>query len=879
MSPTTHGATSRVVVYLAPAPNIRLVDAHHISIITTNSSKIMSPSTRSNPPITSQSVTSLQHAIASTIASTPEAETELKENLIRIDTSRVIVRFSTNDTNEKLVKGEWKGRARQNELYFASYPYPMQSQRRELLESAPILSDKSGFVPLNTLCKAQKMQSLYTASELREAGLFNGALITSLAFKISDCPDRVLENVRLAFRWTLDDMLTEFQDGLEVCYGPVNLRQSMFMANEWLNFALEYPLEWDGRSNLLVEMSKDERHSSFSWPATGGIFFKTTRNVRTVAHKDNNDASGQYPFTAWQKSARYRKVPCLALQVMCPPCFKIVCQAPLSSFHNMLVNVEVSLDGLRFTKESASLVYRDVEPPSLSKLRRDMSNLLEHSSVTNPLSDVRFSVGRLLGEETAFYANSVILAARSPVFRSIFTDKARKMQAGSENGKQKDKMKKKSEPSLQAQQSLPGIMTMEDTISPLPPRSSSSGNLRASNEAQGNLRSSESADALDAMKQQPGAASGKDSEFGGYEISLPDIRPTVFHQLLTFLYTATVEIELDLACELLAAATRYGVEDLKKCSEDFLKQSVNIQNVTSILLQAEKWKVGAIRSFCLDFVLWHFDAVSRTEGFANHLVPKHNLMREVLLSRKSYPNKRSLPSTPTGSRPVSQPGPSQPIMQPVAQEPVHNRMTVSFPNSLLADLGAMINIKKYGDAAESAELEQSNIDALCDVVFKIGADTSEPVETFKAHKAILSSRCEVFEAMFLRSTMRESTDSTVMIPNISPAVFQCLLEYLYTSKCDIRYDNIFELYRAADQYVLQDLKESCEEFVMQELTLDTVAPILIESDNWQVSSIKTFCMRLAAQEFDDVSITPGFLSDIVPRHDLVLDILQGRTHE
>jgi len=111
-------------------------------------------------------------------------------------------------------------------------------------------------------------------------------------------------------------MLTEFREA-EVCYGPVNLSQSIFVVNDWLWFTLATPIQWDGHSNLIVEISKDESHASFSWPATGGLVFKNTPNICAVAHKDNNDSSGVYPFSSWKSPTRFRKVPALAIEGQC----------------------------------------------------------------------------------------------------------------------------------------------------------------------------------------------------------------------------------------------------------------------------------------------------------------------------------------------------------------------------------------------------------------------------------------------------------------------------------------------------------------------------------------------------------------------------------
>ncbi|KAI9142562.1 hypothetical protein BKA69DRAFT_260096 [Paraphysoderma sedebokerense] len=249
VKPSSHPQNSRVSVYIAPIP---------------------APAPLQSPARTSQT----SPPPPPTVLSAPSRLESLKEiDTCKIDTSKILVRFTTGDsgnngTNEKTIQAEWKGRARRNEVYGCS-------RRRELLTFGATSSDKSGTVPFNTLCKAAKLQSIYLAADLRDAGLFQGGLISSLSLKISDVPDRTIENFRIACSFTSDDHFTEFMDPneLAVVFGPTNLVQSMFVVNEWISFELIKPIEWDGRSNLVLELSKDEVHSSFSWPATGGIYF------------------------------------------------------------------------------------------------------------------------------------------------------------------------------------------------------------------------------------------------------------------------------------------------------------------------------------------------------------------------------------------------------------------------------------------------------------------------------------------------------------------------------------------------------------------------------------------------------------------------------
>ncbi|KAI3657319.1 hypothetical protein MP638_002849 [Amoeboaphelidium occidentale] len=850
---TYQGTTSRVVVYLAPSPHIKPVGSDSVLMITTTKPGL----TRVNKPSkgTKQAVD---------ITSTKADQAVVKENIVKLDTSKIMVRFS-NDVNEKIVKGEWKGRARSDELYGLN-------STRELVKYGGISSDKSGFVPFNTLCKAQKLQALYLCSDLRESGLFNGAQINSFSWKISDAPDRPLENFRIAYRWVQEDSIVEFQEGLDVCYGPVPLRNTAFTVNEWMSFQLNKPLEWDGRSNLLLEISKDEGHSSFSWPATGGIFFKTTTNVRTLAQKDNNDSSGQYPFTNWQKPTRFRKVPCLSIGATNPSCFKIVCVSSLASLSSSLISVDVALDGQKFTKDSATFSYRDIEPIALNKLITDLSKLLDSSSTQriSPFSDVLFQFGSAVGTPVDFYAHSVILSGRSPVFKALFANaKNNKVQSAERskgfagnNGRAHAKsfvsIRSLDDSSVEKLKRSESDVTFRDTSFTM--EGANTSKLRPSN-SDDNLR------ALNDSRER-------------ITVRVNDLRPGVFYTLLRFLYTGSVEIDIENACELLVAAARYDVQDLIQSCEEFLKQSVNIENVTSLLLSAEKWKVPSIRSFCLDFVLWHFDAVSKTEGFANDLVPKHDLMREILISRKNFVSKRSMTSAPL---PISSGSHLSSFSNSSTKEIFPEHIVVSFPNSLLSNFGDLLKNSRHKTLESSPASTQDSFD----VTFAVGEDVVEQVEYFSCHKAVITSRCEVFEAMFSRSGMKEAATSSpnntggvkrpvIPIPNISPTVFWCILQYLYTSKCDIQYDLIFELYRAADQYMLEDLKQSCEEYVMQELTLDNVATILVSSDRWSVGSVKSLCMDLCVREFDEVSVTSGFLAEVITKHDLMLEILRGR---
>ena len=122
-----------------------------------------------------------------------------------------------------------------------------------------------------------------------------------------------------------------------------------------------------------------------------------------------------------------------------------------------------------------------------------------------------------------------------------------------------------------------------------------------------------------------------------------------------------------------------------------------------------------------------------------------------------------------------------------------------------------------------ADLLTSKMNA--DVVFKV-QNTN-----IAAHKLILTARSPVFAAMF-QHRMKEKESGEVDIADVTPAVFNKLLQFIYTADCPLEdSEEILELLMAADKYDIPDLKERCEiELRTWTLNVDTAIDLLILSD-------------------------------------------------
>jgi hypothetical protein len=65
-----------------------------------------------------------------------------------------------------------------------------------------------------------------------------------------------------------------------------------------------------------------------------------------------------------------------------------------------------------------------------------------------------------------------------------------------------------------------------------------------------------------------------------------------------------------------------------------------------------------------------------------------------------------------------------------------------------------------------------------DITLEVGPDR----EILRAHRLILTARCEIFEAMFRPGAMIESENGVVRIADHSPEMVSKMLEFIYTNR-------------------------------------------------------------------------------------------------
>ncbi|XP_062085796.1 ARM REPEAT PROTEIN INTERACTING WITH ABF2-like [Humulus lupulus] len=103
---------------------------------------------------------------------------------------------------------------------------------------------------------------------------------------------------------------------------------------------------------------------------------------------------------------------------------------------------------------------------------------------------------------------------------------------------------------------------------------------------------------------------------GGYrerdakDIEIPNIKWDVFELMMRFIYTGSVNVDLDIAQDVLRAADQYLLDGLKRLCEYTIAQDIYVDNVSLMYDLSEAFNASSLRQACIVFILEQFDKLS-----------------------------------------------------------------------------------------------------------------------------------------------------------------------------------------------------------------------------------------------------------------------------
>ena len=97
-------------------------------------------------------------------------------------------------------------------------------------------------------------------------------------------------------------------------------------------------------------------------------------------------------------------------------------------------------------------------------------------------------------------------------------------------------------------------------------------------------------------------------------VVIEDIEPTVFKEILRFMYSGNVERLEDMVFELAVAADMYRLDGLKVMCEMHLWKTLTKNNAIDVLEYADKYRAAELKKYALEFITAHAADVITMEG-------------------------------------------------------------------------------------------------------------------------------------------------------------------------------------------------------------------------------------------------------------------------
>lgn len=111
------------------------------------------------------------------------------------------------------------------------------------------------------------------------------------------------------------------------------------------------------------------------------------------------------------------------------------------------------------------------------------------------------------------------------------------------------------------------------------------------------------------------------------QITIKDMEPKVFREVLRFIYTDQVEGLTQMACELLAAADRYDLARLKVMCEIALFEGITVGSATKTLIFADLHRAKELKAGAIQFIGQHMKAMANWGEFCS---ARPDLVAEIL---------------------------------------------------------------------------------------------------------------------------------------------------------------------------------------------------------------------------------------------------------
>jgi len=126
---------------------------------------------------------------------------------------------------------------------------------------------------------------------------------------------------------------------------------------------------------------------------------------------------------------------------------------------------------------------------------------------------------------------------------------------------------------------------------------------------------------------------------------------------------------------------------------------------------------------------------------------------------------------------------------------------------------------------------------------------------FPCHKVILCAASSYFKAMF-SCDLKESRLGKVYIDNISSWTMKHLLDFIYTGKIEINYENVIDIFNAAAMFQLYKLADKCTDYIEEHIDLSNCIEIHVFASMHQLVKLEKDTFQFILDNFMQLINSP-----------------------
>ena len=115
-------------------------------------------------------------------------------------------------------------------------------------------------------------------------------------------------------------------------------------------------------------------------------------------------------------------------------------------------------------------------------------------------------------------------------------------------------------------------------------------------------------------------------------VEIQDMDADILHEMIVFMYSGKVAELDEKAADLLVAAEKYDLHDLKRMCEDNLCVNLNLENALNMLVLADLHGANNLRLIALEFIGENGKKITTKEGWREKVKMYPDLMADIIVA-------------------------------------------------------------------------------------------------------------------------------------------------------------------------------------------------------------------------------------------------------